>query len=239
MLTKKWEKTKFTKNPARPRAHLRSGFLIGIDEAGRGALAGPVSVGCVMWRVEDWARIKEKLKDYPAGKDSKKLTAKQRDFWFTKIEELSVRHLVAHTVALVSNKVIDKRGINWAIKEGIKKCLDSLDFCEVGLRAHLKFNFAKAQSLVLLDGGLKAPVEWRNQQTIIKGDEKELIISLASIVAKVLRDQKMVKLGKKYPQHNFHQHKGYGTQLHYEKITEFGVLIIHRKTYLNSLHKNF
>jgi ribonuclease HII len=87
---------------------------------------------------------------------------------------------------------------------------------------------------VLLDGGLKAPAEWVNQQTIIKGDEKELIISLASIVAKVSRDRKMIKLSQKYPHHSLHQHKGYGTKLHYQKITEFGVLIIHRQSYLSN-----
>jgi ribonuclease HII len=209
-------------------------YLIGIDEAGRGALAGPVAVGLVGWQIKNWPKIKKFLKDYPVGKDSKKLTPKQRDFWFAKIEELSVSHLVAHTVALVSNKIIDKRGINWAIRKGIEKCLCEVGQCEVRLRAHLKSDFAlaRAQSLVLLDGGLEAPDNWPNQQTIIKGDEKELIISLASIVAKVTRDREMVKLGKKYPKHHFHQHKGYGTKLHYQKITEFGVLIIHRTTYL-------
>lgn len=88
-------------------------------------------------------------------------------------------------------------------------------------------------TLVLLDGGLKAPKEWVNQKTIIKGDEKELIIGLASIVAKVSRDRAMIKMAKKYPHHYLHQHKGYGTKLHYQKITEFGVLIIHRQTYLS------
>lgn len=214
-------------------------FLIGIDEAGRGALAGPVSVGAVMWKVEDRPRIKKELRDYPVGKDSKKLTPKQRDFWFARIEKLKAKGLLDFSQAFSDNKVIDTKGINWAIKEGIRGCLDSLDFCEVGLRAHLKSNFVKiqAESLVLLDGGLKGPVDWPNQQTIIKGDEKELIISLASIVAKVLRDREMIKLGHKYPDYHLHRHKGYGTKLHYEKIVEFGILIIHRRTYLRSIAK--
>lgn len=207
MVTKKVEKTK---------------FLIGIDEAGRGALAGPVSVGAVMWRVEDWPRLKKELRDYPAGKDSKKLTPKQRDFWFARIKELKRQKLLSFTVAFSSNKIIDKKGINFAIKEGIESCLSLCDFPQV-------------QSLVLLDGGLKAPVEWPNQQTIIKGDEKELIISLASIVAKVSRDKEMVRLGKKYPDHHLHRHKGYGTKLHYKKITQFGLLIIHRRTYIRAI----
>jgi ribonuclease HII len=243
MLTKKLEKTKSTKNPARPQGGPRPGggarSLIGVDEAGRGALAGPVSVGAVMWRIEAWSQIKKELRDYPAGKDSKKLTPKQRDFWFGRIEGLEKKGLINFVQAFSGNKVIDKKGINYAISEGIKECLAS---CEVAFRAHLKNDFSQIQplglsseSLVLLDGGLKAPPEWVNQQTIIKGDEKELIISLASIVAKVLRDREMIKLGKKYPHHDLRQHKGYGTKLHYEKIKEFGVLVIHRETYLGGV----
>lgn len=233
MLTKKDKKTKLCPPdlglPTSPKGFeghgargLAGKVVIGIDEAGRGALAGPVSVGAVMWKIEDWAKLKKELRDYPVGKDSKKLTAKQRDFWFARIEKLKEKGLLNFTQAFSSNKVIDKKGINYAIKEGIKICLQRL-------------GGETSKSLVLLDGGLKAPVEWINQETIIKGDEKELIISLASIVTKVSRDREMVKLGKKYPHHDLHQHKGYGTKLHYEKITKFGVLIIHRETYLGSV----
>ena len=211
-------------------------YLIGIDEAGRGALAGPVSVGAVMWKVADWPEIKKFLKDYPVGKDSKKLTPKQRDFWFEKIQELNVKHLVAHMVAFSSNKIIDKKGINFAVQFGINKCLEQLELAtEDGPLGAVQG--PSSAGLVLLDGGLRAPAEWLNQQTIIKGDEKELIISLASIVAKVSRDREMIKLSKKYPDHHFHLHKGYGTKLHYEKISKFGFLVIHRETYLKSLHK--
>lgn len=216
-------------------------YLVGVDEAGRGALAGPVAVGLVGWPARNTSRnvaggaIKNFLKDYPTGKDSKKLTPKQRDFWFDRIKELEKMGLLKTQVALVSNKVIDQRGINWAIKKGIEKCLREVGQCEVRLRAHLKsdFSLASTQTLVLLDGGLKAPAEWVNQQTIIKGDEKELVISLASIVAKVTRDREMVKLSKRYSKHHLHKHKGYGTRLHYQKIAEFGLLVIHRETYLS------
>ncbi len=211
-------------------------YLIGIDEAGRGALAGPVAVGLVVWDVSAWPVIKKFLRDYPVGKDSKKLTPKQRDFWFAQIQDLNISQLMFNEVAFVSNKVIDKKGINFAIKEGIKK---ALGLCEVAF-GYAKNDFAQTQfsrqSLVLLDGGLRAPDNWPNQQTIIKGDEKELVISLASIVAKVSRDREMVRLGKRYPEHQFERHKGYGTKLHYQKITKFGFLIIHRQTYLKSLY---
>lgn len=207
-----------------PKKDKKPKYLIGIDEAGRGALAGPVSVGAVMWRVEDWLELKKELRDYPLGKDSKKLTPKQRDFWFAKIEELEKKGLLNFKRAFSSNRVIDKKGINYAIKEGIKICLQRL-------------GGETSKSLVLLDGGLKAPAEWINQETIIKGDEKELIISLASIVAKVSRDREMIKLSQKYSLHHFQQHKGYGTKLHYEKIVEYGVLVIHRMSYLKVLAK--
>jgi len=202
-------------------------LLIGVDEAGRGALAGPVSVGLIAWEIKDWPKIKKFLQAYPAGKDSKKLTPKQRDFWFGKIKELEKEGLLISQVALVSNKIIDKKGINFAIRKGIEGNLKKLEV-EEALRGFT------SQCQVLLDGGLKAPAEWVNQQTIIKGDEKELIISLASIVAKVSRDREMVKLSQKYPYHYLQQHKGYGTLLHYQKITEFGALVIHRQSYLSN-----
>ena len=211
-------------------------FLIGIDETGRGALAGPVAVGAVRWAKENWPKIKKFLKDYSIGKDSKKLTPKQRDFWFEKIRELEKQKLLKSQVTFSSNKIIDKKGINFAVRQGIKKCLEKLDCPEDSPLGAVQ-GLSSGQSLVLLDGGLKAPANWPNQRTIIKGDEKELIISLASIMAKVSRDRQMVKLAQKYPNHHFHQHKGYGTKWHYLKIEEFGALVIHRESYLKRLVK--
>ncbi len=198
-------------------------YLIGIDEAGRGALAGPVAVGLVMWKIKNWPKIKKFLKDYPIGKDSKKLTPKQREFWFGKIKALEKQKLLKTPVALIGNNLIDQKGINFAVSKGITQCLTKIT---------KDYRTLQGQSLVLLDGGLRAPTNWLNQQTIVKGDEKELIISLASIIAKVSRDRKMVRLAKKYPQHHLQAHKGYGTRLHYQKIKKFGVLVIHRQTYL-------
>ncbi|MBI3634379.1 MAG: hypothetical protein HY228_02050 [Candidatus Yonathbacteria bacterium] len=92
-------------------------------------------------------------------------------------------------------------------------------------------------SLVLLDGGLRAPARYKNQKTIIKGDEKELVIALASIVAKVARDARMVKLGKKFPQYGFEKHKGYGTRAHYKAIKKHGITKHHRKSFLKNVIK--
>jgi ribonuclease HII len=88
-------------------------------------------------------------------------------------------------------------------------------------------------SKILLDGGLKAPIQYKDQKTIIKGDEKFVIIALASIVAKVERDRKMVKLSKKYPQYGFEKHMGYGTKFHLVKIKELGITKYHRKSFIH------
>ena len=89
--------------------------------------------------------------------------------------------------------------------------------------------------LVLLDGGLRAPKRFMYQKTIIRGDEKEYAIALASIMAKVTRDRKMVKLSKKYPLYGFNSHKGYGTKKHYEKIKKCGLCELHRRSFLKQL----
>ncbi|MBI5400711.1 MAG: hypothetical protein HZB12_01160 [Candidatus Yonathbacteria bacterium] len=91
--------------------------------------------------------------------------------------------------------------------------------------------------MVLLDGGLRAPAHYSNQKTIIKGDEKELSIALASIVAKVARDKKMIALAKKFPAYGFEKHKGYGTRAHYEAIKKHGATKHHRKSFLKNVVK--
>ena len=96
----------------------------------------------------------------------------------------------------------------------------------------LKFKLEPSECLVLLDGNLKAPKEFKNQETIVKGDEKEPVISLASIIAKVSRDRYIVDLSKKYPEYEFERHKGYGTKLHYEMLKEHGLCNIHRRTFI-------
>ena len=100
----------------------------------------------------------------------------------------------------------------------------------------LKFlNKKPDETQILLDGGLRAPKEYKNQKTIIKGDEKELAIALASIVAKVTRDVLMVKLAKKYPGYRLEKHKGYGTKKHYQALKNKGISAIHRKSFLRGL----
>jgi ribonuclease HII len=126
------------------------------------------------------------------------------------------------SVALVSNKTIDEKGISYAIREGIKGVLKKLD---------LEAKYCK----VFLDGSLKAPAEFTNQETIIKGDEKIPVISLASIAAKVTRDRYMKKAAEDYIGYGFEIHKGYGTKTHIECIRKQGFSAIHRRSFAISL----
>ena len=195
-------------------------YIIGIDEVGRGPLAGPVAVGAVIF----WGKaVPKKLRP---GKDSKKLSVRLREEWFTKIQMAEGCGELAYAVSFVSSKIIDSRGLRFAIRKALATSLQ---------KVFKKRNVKAGECYVLLDGGLSAPAQFPHQKTIIKGDEKEPIISLASIAAKVLRDRKMCVLAKKYPNYDFEVHKGYGTAGHYKKIKQHGLSPIHRRSFLKKL----
>ena len=195
-------------------------WLIGIDEAGRGPLAGPVSVGVVLVKPDfDWETI-------PGVGDSKKVTAKNRASIFLLATKLKKEGLIDFQVSLVGADAIDSKGIVPSIKLGMSRCLNSLQ---------KRHNFLHENVHVKLDGSLKAPVEFTHQETIIKGDSKELCIGLASILAKVTRDQHMERLSVKYPLYSFDVHKGYGTKKHLLCIRENGLTDIHRRTFCRRL----
>ena len=191
------------------------GYVVGIDEAGRGPLAGPVAVGAVS------IPLNFNKNFFKSIRDSKKLSSDDRDLWFELALEARKSGVLNFAVSLVSEKVIDRKGISYAIRLGIKRCLVALNVPE--------------DSQVFLDGGIKAPIEFRHQLTVVKGDEKIPIVSLASIVAKVIRDRRMVKLSKKFPEFDFHMHKGYGTSLHRQALRKYGSTIIHRQSFLTRL----
>ena len=199
-------------------------FLIGIDEVGRGPVAGSVAVGALMISSE---KLKETKKMFIEFKDSKKLSPKKRNEWFANIKKAKEEGLLDYKVVFVDNKKIDEFGIAPSIKSCMKTALTRL--------SNLHEVRPRVNCLVLLDGGLKAPEEFVNQKTIIKGDEKEMVIALASIVAKVTRDALMCKLAKEYPNYELEKHKGYGTKAHMEAIKKHGISEIHRKTYLKNL----
>jgi ribonuclease HII len=187
--------------------------IVGIDEVGRGPLAGPVTVCVVSCDIKKYSKLK-KDKNLPAfGKDSKKLSPFEREKYSKNLSISGISFIVTH----ISNKIIDENGISFAIRKAI-------------LTGIKKLNLDPKSCEILLDGSLKAPSEFK-QKTIIKGDEKEKIIAWASILAKVSRDSLLVKLGKKYPKYGFEVHKGYGTARHRTAIERFGLLPVHRLTF--------
>ncbi len=188
-------------------------FTIGIDEVGRGPIAGPVAVGAFVFLVPDASS------HFKGVKESKQLKEEKREEWFGRILEMQKKGLIDFEVTFQSEKVIDTKGISFAIKKALEMSIK-----------RLKIDFKK--TLVLLDGGLHAPAEYTSQKTIIKGDVKERVIAFASICAKVMRDRYMRKMAKKYPEYGFDVHKGYGTKRHYEAIKKYGLTDLHRRSFL-------
>ncbi len=192
--------------------------IIGVDEAGRGPVAGPVSVGAV-WVPKDfdWGLL-------PRVDDSKKLTERMRERAFVAACALSERGDIKYHVALISAEHIDTHGITHAVRTGIAECFDALQPSPV-------------MTEVLLDGLLHAPEVFAQQRTIIGGDASEPVIALASIMAKVTRDRFMVSLHETCPAYGFAAHKGYGTKAHYSAITEHGMSPEHRRSFLRKYHQ--
>ncbi|MBX2866997.1 ribonuclease HII [Candidatus Kaiserbacteria bacterium] len=190
--------------------------IVGVDEAGRGPLAGPVSVGvaCVFHDF-DWSLL-------PGVTDSKKLSEKRREEIFIRAKKLKRDGVLDYRVAMVHANSIDTRGINPCIRSAIQRAFRGL-------------NLDPKETDVRLDGLLYAPKAFEMQQTIIKGDAKEKVIGLASILAKVTRDRYMVRISKQYAEYDFHIHKGYGTKKHREAILENGVSDVHRRSYCRGL----
>lgn len=210
---------------------MKTKWLIGIDEAGRGPLAGPVSVGVVLVLASfDWCLI-------PGVGDSKQMSEKNREAVYLRAVELQKDGQIVFLVKMVSAKIIDKKGIVLAIKSAIKNGLEDVTdvLCNEKSRDTTPFDWSSIT--VKLDGSLRAPVEFVNQETIIKGDSKEKVIGLASILAKVTRDRYMVKIStqSEFENYNFARHKGYGTKVHRIAIGKFGLSSEHRATYCKNI----
>jgi ribonuclease HII len=196
--------------------------LIGIDEVGRGPIAGPVAVGAFLFPSIQSRKL------FKGVKESKQLNEKKREVLYADILQAKKKGNIDFAVTFQSEKVIDTKGLSFAIKNALKISLNKI----------VKKNKIKEDEvLVLLDGGLKAPAEFINQETIIKGDAKEKVIALASICAKVERDRYMHKMAKKHPQYGFDIHKGYGTRKHYEAIKKYGLSQLHRKSFCKIMPK--
>ncbi len=194
---------------------------IGIDEAGRGPLAGPLSLAAVHL-VGD---LDLNLRPYSflAGepfKDSKKLTEKRREAVFEAIlnsEEIIFEQL------FVSVKEIENSGLSQALFSSVK---------ELAKRMQEKLGVDDESIELFLDGALRAPSNYK-WTSHTKGDEKFLEITLASVVAKVMRDRYMLKVSEKYPAYGFDKHKGYGTKAHKEAIKKHGKCPEHRDSFIH------
>ncbi len=201
----------------------KTSYVVGIDEAGRGPVAGPVSVG--IFAIRNSAILRPQNKKLKL-RDSKKLSERARKEWMQQIEIWKALGKIDWIVMYGSSSRIDKEGIAIVIRKLID---DGLVKLKIPHNAKL-----------YLDGSLKAPAKYITQKTIVRGDEKIRVISLASICAKVLRDEYMKKISKKYPLYQFWKHKGYGTREHMELIRKHGMTSLHRKSFLKGIfpHKN-
>lgn len=200
----------------RKKSDIHFTHLVGVDEAGRGPLAGPVAVGVVVVPYGfDWNLI-------PGVGDSKKVSPKNREAIFWRTKTLASQQLLEYRVILVPSHRIDTKGISYAVTHGIAQ-------------AFKKLTLDTETTQVLLDGLLKAPSSFTHQETIIKGDAKEKVIGLASIMAKVTRDTYMEKIAQKYPDYAFEKHKGYGTKTHCASIKKLGPCVEHRRTFISRI----
>lgn len=181
-------------------------IICGVDEAGRGPLAGPVYAAAVILPSDC---VIEGLND------SKKLTEKKREALFDEIKEKAL----AYGIASADEKEIDEINILNATFLAMKRAIASLTV---------------RPDLALIDGNQKPHTDIE-EVTVIKGDAKSMSIAAASVLAKVSRDRFMLEMAEKYPQYEFARHKGYGTKLHYEKIAQYGVCDIHRRTFLKKI----
>lgn len=180
--------------------------LAGVDEAGRGPLAGPVVAAAVIFPLEV---------EIPGINDSKKLSEKKREELYLKIIETAV----AYEIGIIEHDEIDRINILQASLKAMKIAVDNL--------------FIKPD-LVLIDGN-KSFISTIPTKTIVKGDSKSMSIAAASILAKVTRDRIMKKLAVDFPEYSWEQNKGYPTKTHISSIREHGVSVFHRISFLNKI----
>lgn len=196
---------KITPNMKREKELWRQGrVVVGIDEAGRGAWAGPVVVAAVI--------LPKNHKQVDGITDSKLVSPAKRAEYYDLITDFATDF----GVGIISHEVIDEVGILEAIKLGAREAVAMMR--------------TKSDYLLIDALDLTSHIECE-QEAIIKGDQKIYSISCASIIAKVTRDNLMIALGGEYTKYAFHRHKGYGTRLHQERLAKHGISNIHRRSY--------
>ena len=182
-------------------------FVCGVDEAGRGPLAGPVCAAAVIFAPDT---------ELGGVNDSKKLSEKKREALF----DVICQKALAYSVAFASVEEIEEHNILNATYLAMNRAIEGLK---------IKADFA------LIDGN-RIPKDIKiDCQTVVKGDSKSLSIAAASILAKVTRDRLLMEYHEKYPQYNFAKHKGYGTAEHMEAIRKFGISEVHRPSFLKKI----
>lgn len=184
--------------------------IIGVDEAGRGPLAGPVVAAAV--------KLKKYSDELQEINDSKKLTEKKRE----KLYDIIMDSFEVG-VGIATAQEIDEINILNATFLAMRRALGELK------------NKTDIDTLILVDGNFKIREYEGEQEPVIKGDAKSLSIAAASIIAKVTRDRMLVEDGKKYPEYQFEKHKGYGTKVHRAALLEYGPTPIHRKSFLKKI----
>ncbi len=190
-------------NEARAKGY---GVICGVDEAGRGPLAGPVCAAAVILPPDC---VIEGLND------SKKLTEKKREALFDVIKNKAL----AYSIAMASEKEIDEINILQATFLAMKRAVGSLEI---------------KPDYILVDGN-RDPHFGIDTELVVKGDSLSASIAAASVLAKVTRDRFMLEIDKKYPHYQFAKHKGYGTKLHYEMLETYGISDVHRRSFLKKL----
>lgn len=181
-------------------------YICGVDEAGRGPLAGPVFAAAVI--------LPDSLCEYGIN-DSKKLSEKKREALF----DVICSKAVAYSIAYATEAEIDEINILNATFLAMKRAIDGLQI---------------KPDLALIDGN-RYPKSGVRELCVVKGDSKSISIAAASILAKVARDRYLLELDSLYPQYEFAKHKGYGTALHYQHLKEHGISPVHRKSFLKNL----
>ena len=184
-------------------------YICGIDEAGRGPLAGPVVVGAVILPVDSLIE---------GVNDSKKISEKKRERVFEEI----VSTAISYSTGIVDQRTIDEINILNATKLAVKKAIEGLEI---------------KPDLILVDALTGIETFGIPYKSIIKGDAKEYSIAAASIIAKVTRDRMMLEWDKVFPEYGFAKHKGYGTASHIQALKENGPCMLHRKTFIKNFIK--
>ncbi len=191
--------------------------IAGIDEAGRGPLAGPVVVACVVMPKDSMIE---------GVNDSKKVSEKKREKLFEEI----TKEALGYGIGIVSQEEIDKINILNATKEGLTLAIKEL---EKDLQEK-KRKFEKPE-IILVDALTKIDTDHIPYRSIIKGDSKSYSIAAASIIAKVTRDRIMRQWDEVYPMYGFEKHKGYGTSAHITAIKEYGLCPLHRRSFVKNI----